>query len=104
MAKRRRRRRNKTIPLAPVLGLAIQIWPAAQRIMEHGTNGVHLAVNELASSFLGWNAQSKRWEFNRFVQGWAPTVTGLLVHKFVGGWPLNFNRTLGRAGVPYIRI
>lgn len=37
-------------------------------------------------------------------RGLFPLVLGVLVHKFVGGAPLNVNRALAAAGVPILRI
>ena len=102
MAKKRRRRRGgMTIPIAPIVGLAVGIMPAVDYVM-HGN--WESAIEVLGARYTGYSMQQKNFNAMRLIDGIIPLVAGLLVHKFVGGAPLNLNRTLAKAGVPFIRI
>jgi len=63
----------------------------------------NMAMESLKQSYLGIMPDGS---FNPTLMqhGLLPLVVGVLVHKFVGGSPLNFNRNLAKAKVPYIRI
>jgi len=101
MAKKKRRRsRSMTIPLAPIIGLASGLaLPAQEIIAGRIESGMDIAL----ANFTGF---SKDGSFNmeRLKRGLLPVIAGLLVHKFVGGAPLNLNRVLAASKVPFIRI
>jgi len=100
--KKRRYSRSLTIPLAPIAGLAAGMSTA---IVDGALKGQwDLFFNELSRNYTGWNPYTKKWEPGYLKKGLLPLVIGLLVHKFVGGPPLNFNRTLARHKIPFIRI
>lgn len=99
--RRKRRRRSRTIPLGPVLGLAAGMVGPAQALME---GNIESAAELACRQYTGYSFQHQHFDANELKKGLVPLVAGLLVHKFVGGWPLNLNRTLAAAGVPYIRI
>ena len=102
VAKKKKRRSNSmTIPLAPIMGIiaAPDIRMMAQRAME----GNIPSVMTHAGRFIGINDAGK-FDHNLLFANLTPIVVGALVHKFVGGAPLNLNRALGRAKVPFIRI
>lgn len=98
--KRRRGRGGFTIPLAPVIGLAAGVAPAIEAGMSGNIDG---AVNHLKYAYLGLDANNK-FNIGYMAKGLLPLVLGLLVHKFVGGAPLNANRMLARARVPLLRV
>jgi len=103
LARRRRGRRGSrkfTLPLAPLIGLAAGIAPAIGPL----TRGqVDEAVKTLRWNYLGiaWDGA---FAARGMMNGLFPLILGVLVHKFVGGAPLNVNRMLASAGVPIIRI
>lgn len=103
MAKKKsRRRRTFTIPLAPIGGILAS--PGIQRSLKGAMAGNWDEAMAGLQNFIGWLPSKNQWNFNTFVQNATPVIAGLLIHKFVGGKPLNLNRTLARAGVPLIRI
>jgi len=102
LARRRKRRRKKslTIPLAPIAGVLGS--PAVGAAINGAMAGNFGAVAYEAGRFVGINAG--KFDLGLLLTNVTPIVAGLLVHKFVGGAPLNLNRTLASAGVPIIRI
>jgi len=100
--KKRKYRRTVTIPMAPILGLvgAEDFRMMIQRAFEGNWNG----VGYHGKSFIGVNPTNNKFDFELFAKNWTPIIVGLLVHKFVGGSPLNLNRTLARHRIPLIRI
>ena len=97
--KRGRRRNSMTIPLAPIIGLAAGMADPIQAAM---AGNFDTAIEHLKYRYLGITPGG---QFNAAAlsEGLLPLVIGLLVHKFVGGPPLNFNAMLVRAKVPFIR-
>lgn len=101
MAKKNRAKRKFTIPLAPVLGLAAGLAKPAQFLM----NGeVEYAIIEATRNYTGYDMQTGQFWAPNMMKGLFPLAIGLLIHKFVGGAPLNANRMLAAANVPIIRI
>lgn len=90
-----------TIPLAPVLGLAAGL--ARPITLAMGGN-IETAIQVATRNYTGYDTVAKKFDIMQLANGVLPLVIGLLVHKFVGGAPLNANRLLGRAKVPVIRI
>jgi len=109
VARRRKSRRSRslTIPLAPTLGIASGFLTSAS-----GTDTPVKAFLDgrfedgmwhLMMNFTGYNFKDGSFNIMRAKSLWA-TIAGLLIHKFVGGSPLNLNRLLARNKVPLIRI
>lgn len=99
---RRRRSRKQTIPLAPIIGLvAGMAEPIQMGIMKGNWKET---VDRLSINYMGYDPKTKSFHAPNMMQGLGPLVIGCLVHKFVGGRPLNVNAALARANVPYIRI
>jgi len=99
--KKRRYRRSMTIPLAPIAGFVAA--PATQRMFDGVLKGDWEKVKGAMMNFVGmWSDGT--WHFDELAKNITPIVVGLLVHKFVGGSPLNLNRTLARHKIPLIRI
>jgi len=105
LGKKRRRRSKKTIPLAPTLGIVGGFGDLVTRAMA-GEDLQHLlAVATLRAT--GFNTESGAFEPHHpdgLIRGMGPVIAGLLIHKFVGGWPLNVNRMLASSGIPYVRL
>jgi len=95
------RRYSMTIPLAPVAGiLAGMIDPINEALAGNYPRAMEVVVQR----YTGYNVTDGTWNVGNLLKGVGPLIAGLLVHKFVGGPPLNFNKMLGRAKVPFIRI
>ena len=99
--RRRRRRGSMTIPIAPVAGLVAGLAAPIDYLIKGDTKN---AMLKLCKNYTGYNYEVGLWSPDDLKRGLLPLVVGLLVHKFVGGPPLNLNRMLGRAKVPLIRI
>lgn len=99
--KRSRRKRSFTLPLAPIAGLAAGMAEPLQAAMQ-GDYQHALAV--VSYNYTGYNPEDRTFNAMRMQRGLLPIIIGCLVHKFVGGAPLNLNRILASAGVPFIRI
>lgn len=107
MARRRyfgRRRRGRggfTLPIAPVLGLAAGLVPGIKLAM---SGDPERGIRDIMASYTGFDYETGVWNPSWMLRGIVPLAVGLLVHKFIGGPPLNLNQTLARAKVPIIRI
>jgi len=106
--KKRRYSRSLTIPLAPVAGMAVPflnkgIHPDSPFNYALKGKWDRVAVG-LISNLTGFNPDDSSFKFERIIPNVLPIVGGLLVHKFVGGSPLNLNRLLARARIPLVRI
>jgi len=99
--KYRRRKKKFTLPLAPIVGLGVGTVEPIAKLIAGDTGG---AMNDLARNYIGWDFNQKNFNFVRMQNGVLPLVIGGLVHKFVGGAPLNINRMLSQANVPIIRL
>ena len=104
MARKKRGRRGSrqfTLPLAPIAGLIAGLARPAGFLM---SGSYDRAFKALTQNYTGYDIASKKWDFNYLKEGLLPLVLGGLVHKYVGGAPLNINRMLANAGVPVVRI
>ena len=101
MAKKKRRvKRSLTIPLAPVAGLAYALGEPVRLALNGEWDNCFRA---LRWRFTGIGDDGK-FHIEGIKDGLLPVIAGLLVHKFVGGSPLNLNRMLARNKIPLIRI
>lgn len=101
MAKPKKKAKRKfTLPIAPIIGLAVGIAPAIKDVAD---GEYEMAVNKLKYSYLGLDLNNK-FKPEALMNGLVPLIVGGLVHKFIGGPPINMNRMLASAGVPVIRI
>ena len=101
MAKKKRRSRSMTIPLAPIVGLVSGLAKPIDSALKGDYQGALIWATRY---YTGFDPEGRGFNFEWLKQGLLPLIGGLLVHKFVGGKPLNLNRMLARAGVPLIRI
>jgi len=108
MAKKKKKRgtRKFTIPIAPIVGLAAGfVGPVGDSPYEYlMKSDYHSALVRLAKNYTGYDANTGKWEPYLMMSGLVPLVIGCIIHKFVGGAPLNVNRMLAAANVPVIRI
>ena len=102
MARKKRRRgsRKFTLPIAPIAGLAAGLAHPVERLINGDIQG---SMEVLKWNYLGLGGDN-RFNVAGLMQGTMPLVLGLLIHKFIGGAPLNANRMLASAGVPILRI
>lgn len=96
--KRGRGRKQFTLPLAVVAGLA----PAAIDLWDHRNAGAQGFMAEVGRIFTGWDYWSASWNPALMRWGTIPIVAGGLIH--MGANKLGLNRMIARAGVPFIRI
>ena len=101
MAKKKRRGRRKfTIPIAPIAGFLA--GPATRSMITDAIDGNFDGALKNAGQIIGfWDG---KFYPEKVVANIGPMILGALIHKFVGGPPLNLNRTLANAGVPVLRI
>jgi len=100
--KKKRGKRKFTLPIAVVGGLAAGL---AEPIMNIVTKGELVpSLNHIGAIYTGYNALAGQFQPDMLKRGLLPLIIGVLVHKFVGGPPLNLNRALAAANVPFIRI
>ena len=96
--------RKLNLPLALIGGLSAGIVPAIMKAVNGDLLG---AADELAFNYAGVAGVAggnPHFNIEGFKKGLLPLIVGALVHKFVGGAPLNINRTLASSGIPFIRI
>ena len=98
--KKRRYSRKMTIPLAPLMGVIPMVQKPIEALVQGNFNE---AVERAKWNILGINRENQ-FVPQKFIANITPLIIGLLVHKFVGGSPLNLNRTLARHKIPIIRI
>ena len=99
--KKRRYSRKMTIPLAPVIGFLGT--EAMQNTIKNLMAGKHQEAMRYLPHLVGLHSDGT-FHWQTLLNNMTPIIIGLLVHKFVGGSPLNLNRTLARHKVPLIRI
>ena len=100
--KRRRRKSGMTIPLAPIGGLLAT--PAIRYAIGELAQGNWAVALQQPARFAGIDPASGNFSVTELQNNLLPIIIGCLVHKFVGGAPLNLNKVLARANVPFIRI
>jgi len=96
--KRNMGKRNLTIPLPIVAGLAIGLAGPALALVQ---GDIKTAVNQLSMNYIGYHP-STGFKIQNLARGFVPLVIGMLVHKFAV--QLGINRALGRAQIPFIRF
>ena len=102
MARRRKRGKRKfTLPIAVLGGLAAGLAPGIQMAFDGDYEG---AIKNVVGNYTGYDMNTQKWWVPNMAKGLLPLVIGILVHKYVGGPPLNVNRMLASANVPIIRI
>ena len=108
--KRKRRSGGMTIPLAPLAGLAAGLgsgssWSGGASVISRLMEGNIADAAKIACyHYTGVDPYTGQFSIDGLKTGVLPLVAGALVHKFVGGSPLNINRMLAAARVPFIRI
>ena len=99
-----KRKRQFTISLS-LGGALLAGFTDPVRIAVVEKNPFH-AAQLVAARYCGLDMRSGTayWNWYELGIGVGSLIAGGLIHKFVGGAPLNVNRMLGQAGVPVIRI
>lgn len=90
-----------TVPIALVGGLAAGVAEPASMAFGGDVQG---AARVLIHNYTGFETDTGNFNAAHLANGLLPLVLGALIHKFVGGRPLNVNAALARANVPFIRI
>jgi len=109
MARRKRRRgkRKFTIPLAPTMAIAGQFArpaPSGRNLIGDLMDGSILNFVYDAREIFAGIDNTGAFRPDWLMSTYGPIVAAMLVHKFIGGPPLNLNRMLAQAGVPIVRI
>jgi len=99
--KKRRGKRQMTIPILPIAGLAAGTVPPILGAISDGDWNEHMA--DLFANYSGYRWTDGSFDLGRLMYGTVPLVMGVVLHKVVGGW-LGVNRALGNAKVPFIRL
>jgi hypothetical protein len=100
-------KRKMSIPLAivaPVIGAFAKASPRGPSLADDLIAG---NINDFLYDFreiFGGTDNQGNLRLDWLLSTYGPIAIGAMVHKFVGGEPLNLNRALGQAGVPLIRI
>jgi len=90
-----------TIPLAvvvPLVAQGIDAWYVGGETVKGFADQMCQRIAGI-SPIAGFGTQ-----WGRMKDFYISLLAGLLIHKFVGGAPLNLNKTLARAKIPLIRI
>lgn len=93
--------RKLNIPIAIIGGLAAGLADPVGRILDGNLSG---AMKLVSMRYTGFNPEDGKFYIEALKKGVVPLIAGILIHKFVGGAPLNVNKALANAGVPIIRI
>lgn len=96
-----RRAKKITFPLATIGGLAAGMAGPVSAAVKGNFED---ALNALARNYTGIDPATGTFNVANLTKGLIPLVIGVSISKFVGGSPLNVNRRLAAAGVPFIRI
>lgn len=97
-----RRIKKLNLPIALIAGTAAGlIDPVKAAIQEKDPAK---AARIVSYHYLGFNVTTGQFEPEGLKKGLLPLIAGALIHKFVGGAPLNVNKSLAAAGVPILRI
>ena len=95
--KKKRRKREITIPIAIVAPIAGNL---AWCYKSHNTWPGRL--NLVCATYTGYDPGMAKWRPGLLMQGMGSLLVGVLVHKLAG--ILGINRMLGAAKVPFLRI
>lgn len=104
--RKRRYRRSLTIPLAPAIGLAAGFaGPMGHSPIDWAMKrDWRSSLVRLTKNYTGFDPNTGNWNASDLAYGFLPLLAGVLVHKFVGGYPLNVNKMLAQHKIPLIRI
>lgn len=94
-------KRKLNLPIAIIAGLGAGMADPIKDVINGNIPG---ALKTMSARYTGYSPRSGTWSPEFLKKGLLPLVAGILIHKFVGGAPLNVNKALASAGVPIIRI
>lgn len=103
MGKSMGRRRSMTIPLAVVIPSVGGTVAAAKHGWDSGW-GIEGALDQVSQAWTGYSFINQTFDIGQTKRALVPTIVGALIHKFVGGPPLNVNKILAANKIPFIRI
>jgi hypothetical protein len=88
-----------TVPVAVLAGFAPMAYETYSNYQKNGLDGASQAIVALTTGYSRWEGA---WKLQYLLKGMGPVVLGMFIHKMAGR--LGLNRTLARAGVPFLRI
>jgi len=97
-----RRIKKLNLPIALIAGTAAGLIDPFKAAVQEKDPGKALRI--ISYHYLGYNVTTGQFDINGLKKGTLPLIAGALIHKFVGGAPLNVNKSLAGAGVPILRI
>lgn len=102
--RKRKTRRTFAIPMAILGGMGASTFVSPHPTWDSPAGALIKGNYEDAgkcalASYFGYDVSNGSWNIGK-MRGWVPIIVGLLVHKFIGGWPLNLNRVLSRYRIP----
>lgn len=93
-----------TIPIAPIAGLAAGMIGGPNSPLSFAMSGNWEQLGTaVVARYTGYNMNTGGFDWGSLSVGLGPLVTGIAVHKVVGGW-LGVNRMLARSKVPIVRL
>ena len=95
----RHSRPKMSLPLAVILGFTPLVAYGIDLFKTQGVNG----LKQLPTTLVPYNPVTHKFDTSMLGYGLWPILTGIAVHKFVGGM-LGVNAALARARVPLLRI
>jgi len=93
------RKKGLNIPMAVVGGIIPVVTRGAATIQ---ASGWKVGLNNVASWFTGWDANTGNWSIKNLYYGALPIGVGMVVHKVASR--LGVNRALASAGIPFFRV
>lgn len=105
--KKKKRKRKFTIPLAPTFAIAGQFArpaPSGRNLIGDLMDGSILNFCYDAREIFAGIDNTGAFRPDWLLSTYGPIAAAMLIHKFIGGAPLNLNRMLAQAGIPVIRI
>lgn len=97
-----RRIKKLNLPIALIAGTGAGLIDPIKALIDEKDPGK--AARIISYHYLGYNVTEGQFDMNGIKKGLLPLIAGALIHKFVGGSPLNVNKSLAGAGVPILRI
>lgn len=105
--KKKRKKGQPRISLAivaPIIGNIVSPAPSGRTMLGDLMAGDWPSlVFDFAEKFGGIGSDGKL-HIDWLVATYGPIAVGAVVHKYVGGAPLNLNKKLAQAGIPFISI
>jgi len=102
-SRKRRRRGPKTIPILPLVGLAVGLAePVTNIVNDPSPESIKQSLNHIVASYSGFNAIEGQFQPEMMLKGLLPLVGGLLAHKLVSA--LGGNRAFANLPSPFNKL